>query len=148
MDNMLALFSNRVLGTAVLAWFIAQVMKVVIVSIVARKIMISRMLGMGGMPSSHAAFVVAMAMAVGFRVGFDSAVFALSAALAIVVMYDAQGVRRAAGIQARLLNRIVVEVIEEGRWPQHQAVKELLGHTPVEVFAGAALGAVIAVIRG
>lgn len=138
------LFQNRVLGTALLGWFVAQVLKVIIILITTRKLDLSRMLGSGGMPSSHAAFVVSLAFGIGFTQGFDSAVFALSSVFALVVMYDAAGVRRAAGRQARLLNRIVVELVEERKKPDYERLKELLGHTPVEVLAGALLGAFVA----
>ncbi len=139
-------FGNRVLGAAALAWAFAQVLKVILVSIASKKLTLSRMVGSGGMPSSHAAFVVSLAFAIGFRAGFDSAVFALSAVFAIVVMYDAAGVRRAAGIQAKMLNRMVVDLIEEGHLPQYETLKELLGHTPVEVFAGAIVGAFVSAL--
>ena len=147
MDEFVHLFENRVLGTALLAWLIAQMTKVIITSVVKGKIDLSRMIGSGGMPSSHAAFVVSLASGVGFRVGFDSALFALAAVFAMVVMYDAAGVRRETGIQARLLNRIVMDLIEQGRFPQHKELKELLGHTPVEVLAGALVGAFVAAWR-
>lgn len=144
MANVTRIFENRVLGTAMLAWLIAQLIKVILFSYKEKRLVVSRMIGAGGMPSSHSAFVVAMSFAIGYQAGFDSSVFALSAAFAIVVMYDAAGVRRAAGTQAKLLNRMVVELIEEGRLPQYELLKELLGHTPVEVFAGALLGALVA----
>lgn len=144
MENVNNVFDNLVLGTAMLAWFIAQFLKVILYSINEKHLDFSRMIGAGGMPSSHAAFVVAMSFAIGYQTGFDSAVFALSAAFALVVMYDAAGVRRAAGTQAKLLNRMVVDLIEEGHLPQYELLKELLGHTPVEVFAGAALGVAVA----
>lgn len=138
------LFSNRVLGVAMLAWLIAQVLKVIILLIVTRRLDLTRMIGSGGMPSSHAAFVVSLTFAIGFTTGFETALFALSAVFALVVMYDAAGVRRAAGIQAKMVNRIVTELIEEGKKPDYEILKELLGHTPVEVFAGAVLGAFVA----
>lgn len=138
------LFRNAVLGTALLAWAIAQVLKVIILLITTRKLDWTRLIGSGGMPSSHAAFVVSLAMAIGFSQGFESAVFALAAVFALVVMYDAAGVRRAAGKQARLLNRIVTELVEERKKLDYEVLKELLGHTPVEVFAGAVLGALTA----
>lgn len=145
MNDLDALFQNRVLGTALLGWIIAQVLKVVVLLITMRRLDLTRLTGSGGMPSSHAAFVVSLAMGIGFTEGFDTALFALSAVFALVVMYDAAGVRRAAGVQARLLNRIVIDLIEEGKKPRYEVLKELLGHTPVEVFAGAVVGAMTAV---
>jgi len=147
MREVAELFQNRVLGTALLAWILAQVLKVLIASAVTRTIAVSRVFGSGGMPSSHAAFVMSLSLSIGFETGFDSAVFALSAVFAMVVMYDAAGVRRAAGKQAKLLNSIVMHWIGEGKPPDYEQLKELLGHTPVEVFAGAVLGAMIAAWR-
>lgn len=147
MGNVSNVFDNLVLGTAMLAWFIAQLVKVILYTISEKRLDFSRLIGAGGMPSSHAAFVTAMSFAIGYQAGFDSAVFALSAAFALVVMYDAAGVRRAAGTQAKMLNRMVVELIEEGHLPQYEFLKELLGHTPVEVFTGSALGMLVAAIR-
>lgn len=144
MRDLELLFDNAVLGVAVLSWAVAQILKVIILLITTRKLDLTRLIGSGGMPSSHAAFVVSLGMGIGFSQGFDTALFALAAVFALVVMYDAAGVRRAAGIQARLLNRIVTEMIEEGKKPDYEVLKELLGHTPVEVFAGAMLGAMIA----
>ncbi len=147
MDELARLFENRVLGISLLSWFIAQALKTLISSIRRKRLDIGSMIGSGGMPSSHAAFVVSLAFSIGWQAGFDSALFALSAVFALVVMYDAAGVRRAAGKQARLLNQIVVEIVEEGHLPQYETLKELIGHTPVQVFAGALLGALIACWR-
>lgn len=144
MNDLEMFFSNAVLGAALLAWVIAQALKVVILLVMTRRLDLTRMLGAGGMPSSHAAIVVALAMAIGFSQGFDTPLFAMASVFALVVMYDAAGVRRAAGVQARLLNRIVHELIEEGKKPDYEVLKELLGHTPVEVFAGAVVGAMVA----
>lgn len=146
MHDLEMLFSNKVLGVALLGWFFAQSLKVIIVLIVTRRLDLARMFGAGGMPSSHASTVVSLSMAIGFSQGFETGVFALSAVFALVVMYDAAGVRRAAGKQARLLNRIVHELIEERRKPDYEVLKELLGHTPVEVISGAVLGAMTAAI--
>lgn len=147
MGSLSALFQNRVLITSLIAWGIAQLLKVIIVLISTRRLDISRFVGSGGMPSSHAAFVVSLSAAVGFEAGFDSTIYALSCVFAMVVMYDAAGVRRAVGKQARILNRIVAGLLEMGEPPQYELLKELLGHTPVEVFAGAILGALVAAWR-
>lgn len=145
MSDLDALFNNRVLGTAMLAWAIAQVLKVVVLLITRRRLDLTRLTGSGGMPSSHAAFVVSLAMGIGVTEGFDTPLFAMATVFALVVMYDAAGVRRAVGIQARLLNSVVIDLIEEGKKPRYEVLKELLGHTPVEVFAGAVVGAMTAV---
>ncbi len=140
-------FQNSILWTAILSWFVAQVLKVIFVFIWDRKLDFKRLIGSGGMPSSHSSFVVALAFSVGFVEGFQSTAFAISFAIAMVIMYDASGVRRAAGQQARLLNRMVEEWGKGDFSRTEKKLKELLGHTPIEVFAGALLGVMIAVIR-
>lgn len=99
------------------------------------------------MPSSHAAFVVSLAVSVGLAEGFTSSLFAVSVVVALVVMYDAAGVRRAAGQQAKILNKLVEDWEKNNFENTEKKLKELLGHTPVEVFAGAVLGALIAFLR-
>jgi len=94
------------------------------------------------MPSSHAALVVSLATSIGLQEGFNSPIFALSLVVALVVMYDAAGVRRAAGKQAAVLNEIVAE-LQSLHTIREEKLIELLGHTPVEVIAGAALGIII-----
>ncbi|MBQ8636955.1 MAG: divergent PAP2 family protein [Clostridia bacterium] len=133
--------------TAILCWFIAQVLKVVLVLVKDRKIDFSRFIGSGGMPSSHSAFVMGLATAIGLIRGFSSEIFAVSAVLALVVMYDAAGVRRAAGEQAKILNQMVEEWGRQNFTNTEVRLKELLGHTPMQVFAGAVLGILIAVLR-
>ncbi len=140
-------FDNSILWTAVLAWFVAQVLKVIFVFIWNRKLDFKRLIGSGGMPSSHSSFVISLASAVGLTEGFSSTMFALSFAFAMVVMYDAAGVRRAAGQHARLLNEMVAEWGKGDFVLAEKKMKELLGHTPIEVCAGALLGLMIAVIR-
>ncbi len=146
--NYLADFGqNSVLWTSILAWFVAQVLKVIFVFIQHRKLDFSRMIGSGGMPSSHSSFSVALAMSVGFECGFSSVEFAICVCFALIVMYDAAGVRRSAGQQAKILNKIVEEW-ERGDFSHTETkLKELLGHTPVEVVAGGVLGAIIAILR-
>lgn len=133
--------------TAILCWFVAQVLKVVLVLVKDRKIDFSRFIGSGGMPSSHSAFVMGLATAIGLTKGFSSEIFAVSAVLALVVMYDAAGVRRAAGEQAKILNQMVEEWGRQNFTNTEVRLKELLGHTPMQVFAGAVLGILIAVLR-
>lgn len=133
------LMQNKVFITAVTAWATAQILKVLTNYLKEQKLNIERLVGAGGMPSSHSALVVSLATAVGLQLGWHSPLFAIACVLAAIVMYDAAGVRRAAGKQAKILNTLITEyythhAIREGR------LKELLGHTPVEVFAGALLG--------
>lgn len=146
MDYITDIFANRTLQTAVISWFIAQLIKVVITLITDKRFDFTRLFGSGGMPSSHAAFTVSLAVAVGLNSGFRSVEFAITAAFAFVVMYDATGVRRSAGEQARILNRIVESMGRENLSETGKKLKELLGHTPFEVFGGAVLGILIAVI--
>lgn len=138
---------DSVLVTAVISWFVAQVLKVLFVILKDRRLDFSRFIGAGGMPSSHSSFVVSLAAGVGLVEGFESTMFAVTVVLALVVMYDAAGIRRAAGQQARILNKIVEMWGKEDFANTEKKLKELLGHTPVEVFAGAVLGALIAVLR-
>ncbi|MBQ7794146.1 MAG: divergent PAP2 family protein [Clostridia bacterium] len=133
--------------TAIICWFVAQVLKVITVLIVDRKIDFSRFIGSGGMPSSHSAFVTGLAVSVGFASGFESEVFSIAAVLALVVMYDAAGVRRAAGEQAKILNQMITEWGKQNFKNTEVRLKELLGHTPMQVFAGAVLGIAIAMLR-
>ena len=147
MDHVAEFFGNSILITALTGWFVAQVLKVLFVLIWNKRFDIKRMVGSGGMPSSHSAFVVSLACAVGLVEGFSSTFFALSVCFALFVMYDAAGVRRAAGQQARILNKMV-EQWEKGDFSvTDKRLKELLGHSPIEVIAGAILGFMIAVIR-
>lgn len=142
--QLLAVLENRVLIAAVLAWFIAQVLKVILVFWKEKRLDFSRMVGSGGMPSSHSALITAMAASVGKYAGLDSVLFAIAATVAMVVMYDAANVRREAGRQAELLNKIVLDLYRDNHLDQEK-LKELLGHTPVEVAAGMVLGIAVGV---
>lgn len=145
MTIMNQIFSNKILMTSIAAWFIAQVLKVVFVYFSRGMIDITRLIGSGGMPSSHSSFVVALSISVGKLCGFDSALFAISTVFAFIVMYDAAGVRRATGKQARVLNAIIKHTQITGKVPEEK-LKELVGHTPVEVIAGAIVGIGVSVI--
>lgn len=140
-------FLESILVTAIIAWFAAQLLKVIFVLIKNKKFDFYRFVGSGGMPSSHSSFVTSLATGVGLTEGFASPIFAVSVVLALVVMYDAAGVRRAAGQQAKILNKLVEEWQTDKPDTRNKRLKELLGHTPAEVFAGAALGIVIGVLR-
>lgn len=147
MNSVLEIFSNKILITSVLAWFIAQTIKVVHTLIRDKRVDFTRMFGSGGMPSSHASFTVSLATAIGMEMGFSGVEFALAAAFSIVVMYDATGIRRSAGEQAAILNKIVERFGKETLQDTGKKLKELLGHTPKQVFAGAILGIFVAIIR-
>lgn len=137
------LLANHILISAILAWAAAQLIKTFLAYRKTRELDLERLFGSGGMPSSHTAFVVAMATSAAIVEGLDSSIFALSFILASVVMYDAAGVRQAAGQQARVLNRLMRQLRTEPMGVERE-LKELLGHTPLEVLAGAVLGFVIA----
>ena len=134
------LLANKVLVLSVLAWLIAQVIKVLINLCVNRTMAIELLISSGGMPSSHSALVCACACSIGRLEGFSSTIFSLGAVVALVVMYDACNVRRAAGEQAKILNYIVEHWEEMSPALVGKELKELLGHTPVQVVMGAILG--------
>ncbi len=136
-------FTNKALWIPAVAWCLAQILKVVVQSIKARRLSFSYLTTMGGMPSSHAALVCALATTVGIVYGVGSAVFAISAFFAIVVMYDAAGVRQTVSSQSTMLNRILEELFKNNPEFQ-QRLRELIGHTKFEVAAGAILGIVVA----
>ena len=129
----------------VIAWVIAQVFKVLVETYRRRTLDLRILAAMGGMPSSHTAMVMALTTAIGRLNGATSPVFALALIFSLVVMYDAAGVRRAAGQQAAILNRIV-EDLRDHRGIAEARLRELLGHTPFEVFAGAALGVAVGLL--
>jgi uncharacterized protein len=134
---------NGVLWASLAACLLAQVIKGLVDVIKNRKLNVRVVLGSGGMPSSHSALVTALATGVGQIDGWDSIEFALATVFAIIVMYDAAGVRRAAGKQARILNQMIDELFQEEHRFNEERLKELLGHTPVQVFAGSALGILV-----
>ncbi|MCL2463409.1 MAG: divergent PAP2 family protein [Defluviitaleaceae bacterium] len=142
--NILEVFTNSILLTAVAAWFIAQATKVVSALLRAKRFDPMMFFSLGGMPSSHTSFIMAMTVATGFRNGFNSSMFAISAALCLIVMVDAAGIRRAAGTQAAAIN-MIVENLEAQGITLDKKLKELIGHTPVQVLAGAILGVIVAV---
>lgn len=136
--------SLEIILSAISANIIAQVYKFVVYIIANKQINFKRLFQTGGMPSSHSAFMMAMATSTGLISGFNSVLFAISLTMALVVMYDAAGLRRAVGRQASVLNQIVQEVLSEHPHLSTQKLRELLGHTPVEVFVGALLGMAVA----
>ena len=138
------LLYNPILLAALTAWTIAQVLKVLIEFITLRRWNLALVFQAGGMPSSHSAMVSATALAIGLQIGFNQPVFALAAILAMIVIYDATGVRREAGRQAALINTMIEE-LSKGKMPQQDKLKEVLGHTPGEAILGTLLGLGIAV---
>ncbi|MCM8792347.1 MAG: divergent PAP2 family protein [Candidatus Omnitrophica bacterium] len=140
------ILKNRILITTLMAWTTAQLIKIIIGVIKNKKFDFRWLVGAGGMPSSHAAGASALAVSIGREIGWDSVIFALAVAFAIVVMFDAQGVRRATGKQARILNKILDDIYWQGKI-QENRLRELIGHTPIEVLIGMILGIVIALFR-
>jgi len=139
------LLNNKIFLTTLIAWIIAQSLKVTLGVIRQKKFDFRWFIGTGGMPSSHAAGASCLATAIGLNYGFDSVYFALAASFAIVVMFDAQGVRRATGKQARILNKITEDIYWKGKVGEDR-LRELVGHTPFEVIMGFFLGVLIAII--
>ena len=167
MGGLRVIFSNYLINVGLVAWFSAQILKVIITYFTTNKVNWERFVGAGGMPSSHSALVCSITIAMAKKVGFSSPEFALSLTLAAIVMYDAMGVRRAAGEQAKVLNnllekgdlqtwmrKILKQGVEEDL-PEKEEIskeeadspkllKEFLGHTPLEVLGGALLGILVA----
>ena len=134
--------------TAAGSWLIAQVLKTIIHMILNKQFVAERLVGGGGMPSCHSATVSSLATAVFHEYGMGSFEFAISLILAIIVMYDAMGVRRETGIQAQLLNDIIKTFEDMGRSEisAHDKLQEFVGHTPLQVLIGAILGILVASI--
>ena len=145
MEWLLQLISNKILIGSLSAWAVAQVLKTILYAAINKTFDIKRLFGDGGMPSGHSATVTSMAISCGMVYGFDTGIFAVAAILAIVVMHDATGVRFEAGKQAKVINDLV-EHLKDSAIPDEEKLKELVGHTPLQVLCGAVLGAVIAVV--
>jgi len=135
----------RFLLAPLVAWTIAQVAKVLLTAYRQKRLNLRVLAETGGMPSSHSAIVMGLTAAIGKYSGVGSAAFAIALIFTFVVMYDAAGLRRAAGRQAEVLNRLVEDLVHM-RGVQEQRLRELLGHTPLEVIVGAAIGLVVGVL--
>jgi hypothetical protein len=136
---------NKYIYVPMLVWVAIQTFKVIYDLITTKEFNFKRILGAGGMPSSHSAVVMALSTMIGKDKGFDSAIFAVSLIFSIVVMYDAAGVRRAAGKQAKILNRIIqTPGLSTGE--VSEKLVEVLGHTPIQVFVGALIGIIVGII--
>jgi uncharacterized protein len=138
------LLANRPLLSALVAWAIAQTLKMILFSILERRFYWRRLIDTGGLPSAHSAFVMGLATGVLCAEGPRSSLFAIAAVFAAVVMYDAVSLRREAGKHADILNELLLLTIIRDAFKEREALKELLGHTPMEVLAGAALGITVA----
>lgn len=147
MNTFMDFIQNKYIYIPFFLWFGIQLFKLIYDLVTTKKFNFKRIMGAGGMPSSHSAVVVSLATMIGKSQGITSPIFGLAVIFAFVVMYDAAGVRRAAGKQAKLLNKIVetpglsgVEVTER--------LQEVLGHTPIQVFVGALIGLIVGLIFG
>ncbi|WP_455538147.1 divergent PAP2 family protein [Terrisporobacter sp.] len=143
MDFFVQVFNNHVLWVSMFACFLAQFIKIFTGE--KKRVDLSRIVMSGGMPSSHSSFVTSLSTLVGIYKGFDSIEFAICMVFALIVMYDASGVRRAVGKQAAIINKIV-EDLQNKKHIEHETLKELVGHTPKEVVFGAMLGIVVGVV--
>lgn len=149
MTNISDLFSNYILNVALLSWFGAQSIKTLLDYVKTKQFKAERIFGAGGMPSSHSASVCAVTIAIAKTEGFSSPLFAIPFLLAGIVMYDAMGVRRAAGQHAKIINMIVKKEKSDitSFIPKNKLqLKEFLGHTPLEVLGGALFGIIIAMV--
>ena len=138
-------WKNYIFWTSAAAWVIAQCIKVVLGVFREKRFNFKWFVGSGGMPSSHAAWVSSLATSIGVTYGFDSALFAVTLVFTVIVLFDAQGMRRSSGKQAVILNRMLDDIY----WKKHfdgEQLKEFFGHTPIEVIAGVFLGIVISLL--
>ena len=145
MRSFVDLFRNVCFWAAAFSWLIAQFTKMLCGFYRTRRLDFSYLVSTGGMPSAHSALVSGLAVAVGLSCGFNSPVSIVAMAFALITMFDASTVRRAAGLQARLLNQIIDELFKEHHLSETK-LKELLGHTRIEVFMGMIVGILTALL--
>jgi len=143
--NLSVLLNNRILIIALAAWAAAQILKIPMEYLRSRRWNWAMILAAGGMPSSHSALMVGVTQAIGLYAGFDSPLFALGVAITMIVTYDAAGVRRQAGMHAERINLLFDEVMH-GHMPDEKELREVLGHTPLEVTGGILLGIAVATL--
>jgi len=137
------IIANEIFAAAFISWFIAQALKVILTLLKEKKFDFDRVFGSGGMPSSHTSSVMGLSTAVGLTQGWETPIYAVALLFSVIVMYDASNVRRNVGKQATLLNNIIEDLYKHHHVEQERLI-ELVGHTPVEVFAGAILGITVA----
>ena len=137
---------NHVVISTLIAWFVAQALKIPLYYRVEHVWEWRRFTGSGGMPSSHTSMVIALCITVGALEGFDTSIFGVCFVLATIVMYDATGVRRETGTQATVINQILKDVLINGKRISDEELKELVGHTPFEVLGGALVGAITSIL--
>lgn len=144
--NLLAIFQNKVLIAVLVSWLLAQGLKVPTEYLRSRRWLWTMLLAAGGMPSSHTALMVSGTLAVGLYHGFDNPVFAIAVAVTMIIAHDAAGVRRQAGIHAERINLLFEELLHGHIWNEEE-LKEVLGHTPLEVIGGIILGLLVAIVQ-
>jgi len=144
--NVLAVFQNKALMAGLIAWLLAQVIKMPLDYLYSRKWNWALLLTTGGMPSSHSSLLTATSLGIGLYHGFDDPVFAIAVAITMVVVYDAAGVRRQAGIHAQRINVLFSELLQ-GHMLNEKDLREVLGHTPLEVIGGILLGIIVAIAQ-
>ena len=137
--NLIAVFQNKVLFAVLIAWLLAQILKIPTEYLRSRRWLWTMIFAAGGMPSSHTALMVAGSLAVGLYYGFDNPVFAMAVAATMIIAHDAAGVRRQAGIHAERINVLFGELLKGHIWDENE-LKEVIGHTPLEVIGGLILG--------
>ncbi len=145
MNHIGNIFSNPILIASLVSCLAAQLLKIPFHRLIHKEWNATRCIGSGGMPSSHSSSVCTLATCIGMTEGFSSPMFAIVVVFSLIVMYDASGVRKAAGEQAKILNRIIKK-FEKQEFQIDNELKELIGHTKPEVWAGAALGVVIGIL--
>lgn len=145
MQIMKEIIGNKFIVVPVCIWFCIQIFKTVTDLAINKKLNVKRLIGAGGMPSSHSAVVTSLSILIGREYGFNSGIFAMALVFAFVVMYDAAGVRRAAGKQATILNKLL-ETPGLTTVQVQEKLVEVLGHTPIQVFVGALIGGLIGAI--
>ena len=147
MDFLSGVLNNKILLASAMAWLVAQILKTIIYVVVNKNFNPERLLGDGGMPSSHSATVMALVTATAYNFGADTFQFAVTAILALIVMHDAMGVRRETGKQAKVINNMMDWFTELGsNVPPEEKLKEFVGHSPMQVFFGALLGILVGIV--
>jgi uncharacterized protein len=144
--NLLDVFQNKVLIAVMIAWLLAQVLKIPTEYLRSRRWMWAMFFAAGGMPSSHTALMVAGTLAVGLYHGFDNPLFAIAVGATMIIAHDAAGVRRQAGKHAERINLLVDELLHGHMWSEDE-LKEVIGHTPLEVIGGIILGLLVAILQ-
>jgi hypothetical protein len=144
--NLLAILQNKVLVAVLIGWLLAQVLKIPTEYLRSRRLLWAMFFAAGGMPSSHSALLVSGTLAVGLYHGFDNPLFGIAVAITMIVVHDAAGVRRQAGIHAERINLLFEELLKGHIWGEKE-LKEVIGHTPLEVVGGILLGFFVAITQ-